>query len=60
MDSYQSEIDNLDDELIYQQEKLDAKDAALKKQFATADQLVSSLQSQSNYISSQMLQLSKN
>lgn len=51
---YQDQIEDLDDVYLAMQERLMRQDEALKRQFASAEQLISSLQSQSSYISNQL------
>ncbi len=55
---YGEQIDDLDDVYLAMQERLQRQDDALKAQFSTAEQLISSMQSQSNYISTQLSNLS--
>jgi flagellar hook-associated protein 2 len=57
--SYETQIDDLDESLIRQQEIFNSRDAFLKKQFSSAETLISTLQSQSNYLSSQLSGMSR-
>jgi flagellar hook-associated protein 2 len=57
--SYDTQIDDLDETLLRQQEIFNARDAFLKKQFSSAETLISTLQSQSNYLSSQLAGLAR-
>lgn len=53
------QIDDLDDDFLALQERLQRQDDALKRQFATAEQLIAGFQSQSSYISSQLAALTR-
>lgn len=51
------QISQLDDEIADFNERMDAKDAALKRQFTQAEQLLATLNSQSNFFASQLSNL---
>ncbi len=57
MNSLSDQVDDLDTEMDRKLEILQAKDDALKRQFSAADTLIATLQSQSNYIASQLAAL---
>ena len=57
--SYEDQIDDLDDQLLRMNETLEKRDALLKKQFSSAEQLISQMQSQGNYLSSQLAGFAK-
>lgn len=56
---YGEQIDGLDTAYTAMQERLQRQDAALKSQFSTAEQLLSRMQSQSSYISTQLSNLNR-
>jgi flagellar hook-associated protein 2 len=57
--TYELQISDIDKNLERTSELLQKKDAAIKRQFSSAEQLLSSMMNQSNYLSSQMAGLSR-
>lgn len=57
--SYASQITDLDKQILRMEERLAKQDEILKRRFATAEQLISSMQSQSNYLSTQLTNLNR-
>lgn len=58
LEDFKSQLDQLDDQIEAFRERMNAKDAALKRQYASAESLLATLNSTSSYISSQLASLS--
>lgn len=57
--SFTDQIDRIDEDILRSNDRLQRRDDMLKRQFSTAEQLIATMQNQSNYISGQMTSFKK-